>query len=70
MAAAIPVLIPASMLRAPIRNYVHYHVGLVGIIREEMDCKIVRPIHSFVHREGSRFYDRTFTGLENHRTDG
>jgi hypothetical protein len=48
-----------------------YHQVRIGwIIRYKMDCKIMWPIHPFVHCEGNRSNDRAFTGLENHRTDG
>jgi hypothetical protein len=50
-------------LRSPIRNYVHYQIGIVRVIRFQMNAKVVRSIHAFMHHEDSRFDHSAFTRL-------
>ena len=35
-----------------------------------MNCKVMLPIHAFMHHERAGLDRCTFAGLEDHRTDG
>ncbi len=54
----------------PIGQHVHNQIRICGVIRFEMNPKVVRTIHAFVHHEDTGFNDRAFARFEYHRTDG
>lgn len=47
----------------------HDQVRLCGVVRDEVDSKIMWTIHAFVHHEYAGLDQGTFTGFEDHRTD-
>lgn len=47
-----------------------HHVGIGWIIRFEMNSKVMRTIHPFVHHKDIGFNLGALAGLEYHRTDG
>ena len=57
-------------LRYPIGQYVHNQIGICRIVRLEMNPKVMRTVHAFVHHEDTGFNDRAFARIEYHRTDG
>lgn len=38
-------------LRYPVGQHIHHLVRLRRVIGDEMNCKVVFPIHAFVHHE-------------------
>src|SRR5512143_3822586 len=46
------------------------HVGILRIIGLEMDCKVMRSIHTLMHHEIRGFHIGTTARLESHRADG
>src|SRR5574338_1630641 len=54
----------------PVGYDMHYKISILWIICLEMDCIIMGSIHPRMHHEHAGFDRCTFTGLEDHRTDG
>jgi hypothetical protein len=48
----------------------HDQIGIVWVIRYEMQRIIVLSVHAGVHHEDAGFDGCAFAGLEDHRTDG
>jgi hypothetical protein len=47
----------------PVGQYVHHQVRVIGIIRFEMNTKVVRTVHALVHHEDTGFNDCAFARL-------
>ena len=54
----------------PIGQHIYNQIRACRVVRFQMNCKIMWTIHTFMHHENAGFDNRTFTGLEYHRTDG
>ena len=65
-----PLLISLVGLRNPIGEHVHNQIRIGSVICPEVNCKVMRTVHAFVHHKYFGFNKGAFTGLEYHRTDG
>ena len=54
----------------PVRQHIHDHVWIVRVIRFQVNRKIMRTVHAFVHHENAGLDNCAFSGFEYHRTDG
>jgi len=54
----------------PIGQHIHNQIRIHGVIRFEMNRKVMGTIHAFVHHEDIGLNDCAFTRLEYHRTYG